>query len=57
MNRFLVDDFRSYLDDNFSEKGVIESVVELFHDVVEKVPQVSLTEVDLSKGNHSFGNE
>jgi len=25
----------------FSEKSVIESVVDLFHDVVEKVPQVS----------------
>ena len=25
----------------FSEKSVIESVVDLFHDVVDKVPQVS----------------
>ena len=25
----------------FSEKGVLESVVDLFHDVVEKVPQVN----------------
>ena len=42
---------------HFSEKGVIESVVDLFHDVVEKVPQVSFKEIDLRKGNRSFGNE
>ena len=27
----------------FSEKGVLESVVNLFHDVVDKVPQVNFS--------------
>jgi hypothetical protein len=33
--------FHSYIIFHSSEKGVLESVVDLFHDVVEKVPQVS----------------